>query len=74
VGRARVDEEGVTQLPNVSQPLERGCIDDPERDRIDPDRIPDGIANDFEVVVAGPGRRSHFEMYGHGFERRPRVE
>ena len=45
VRRARIDEVCVAQLLDVAQPLIRGGVDDAARDRVDPDRVPERIAD-----------------------------
>ena len=46
VRRARVHEVRVPQLLDVAQPLERRGIDDPHRDRVQPDRVPERVPDD----------------------------
>ncbi len=46
VRRAGVDQEGQPELPNVSEPLECRCVDQLEGERIEPDVVPERIADD----------------------------
>ena len=48
VGRARVDEKRQPELPNVAQPLERRRIDQLEAERIEPDVVPERVADDLD--------------------------
>jgi hypothetical protein len=47
---ARVNEKRVTELTNVPEPLKGWRIDDPQGERIEPNRIPKGVADDLELV------------------------
>src|SRR5215210_698241 len=64
VRRARVDEVCPSQLTDISQALEHVCVDKVERQLIDTNVIPDGVAQYLEVhdrscrVVSRWGRRS----------------
>jgi hypothetical protein len=43
---ARVDEIRQPELPHVTQPLERGGVDQSQSERVDPDVVPEGVADD----------------------------
>ena len=43
---ARVDEEGVTELPDVAQTLEGGGVHHPHRGRLQADVVPERVADD----------------------------
>jgi len=53
VSRARVHEEGMSELAYVAQPLQRGRIHDGEGFGIEPDVVPQRVADDLEVGHAG---------------------
>jgi hypothetical protein len=46
---ARIHQERQPELPHIPQPLERGRVDQSKRKRINPDVIPEWIADDFQV-------------------------
>ena len=46
VRRARIHEMRVPELLDVAQPLEGRGIDDPHRDRVQPDRVPERVPDD----------------------------
>ena len=49
VGGARIDEEGVPELPDVPQALHRGRVDDSQRLGLQADVIPQRVADDLEL-------------------------
>jgi hypothetical protein len=53
VGGSRIDEVGMPELPDVSQTLEGGCVDHPHGRRVEPNRVPEGIADDEGAVSHG---------------------
>src|SRR5438034_510105 len=62
---ARIDEEGVPELPDVPQALHRGRVDDSQRLGLQADVIPQRVADDLELFQTwgpasptAPGRRS----------------
>ncbi|MBW8768155.1 MAG: hypothetical protein JF589_00190 [Gemmatimonadetes bacterium] len=48
VARAGIDEVGQPELAHVAQSLEGARVDEPQRERIDADVVPERIANDLE--------------------------
>jgi len=56
---ARVNEKGVTELPDVPEALERRRIDDRESLGLEADVVPQRVANDLELTqVFGPASRT----------------
>src|SRR6266566_4743075 len=56
---ARVNEKGITELPDVPQTLEGRRIDDCERLGLEADVVPQRVANDLELTqVFGPASRT----------------
>ena len=58
VGRARINEIRPSELAHVSQSLEHFRVDEIERQVVDPDVIPHGVAQDLEVQ--GPPLRGRY--------------
>ena len=62
VGRPGIDEKRVPQLPDVAQALDGGCVEELERLRLEPDVVPERIADDFEpghaLGLGGPASRT----------------
>ena len=46
VGSAGVDQEGMAELSDVAQPLHRRRVEDVQRGGVDPDVVPEGVADD----------------------------
>ncbi len=65
MGGARVDEEGVAELADVTEALDRRCVERRDGGAVEPDVVPERIADDFEV--GGLGHRAQPAR-----ERRPR--
>ena len=59
VGGAGIDEEGVTELPDVAEALERRRVQGLERRRVEPDVVPERVADDLELGGLPPSRRAH---------------
>src|SRR5712691_12117097 len=59
---ARVDEVGPTELAYVSEPLKDLCIDELERQLVDTNVVPDGVAQNLEAhgPSLAPGWRQPF--------------
>jgi len=49
VGGAGVDEEGVAELADVTEPLHGRGVDHRERFGVEPDVVPERVADDFEA-------------------------
>jgi hypothetical protein len=47
MGCSGIYEEAVAHLANISQSLHSGCIEGEQRGRIDPDVVPEWIADNF---------------------------
>ena len=58
VRRAGIDQERVPQLAHVAEALNRGRIHHGERLGLEPDVVPEWIANDLELTHAGPASRT----------------
>jgi len=54
---AWVDQERMAQLPHVAQPLHRGGVDDRERFGVEPDVVPERVADDLEPGHIGCPRK-----------------
>ena len=52
VRRAGIDEEGEPELPNVAEPLEGRRVDQLEGERIEPDVVPERVADDVDGLLA----------------------
>ena len=46
MARAGIHEVGESELAHVAQPLERPRVDQPERERVDADVVPERVADD----------------------------
>ena len=58
VGGAGIDEESVPELPDVAQPLEGGRVDHPQGGGLEPDVLPEQVADDLLPGLVGFGRRT----------------
>src|SRR5258708_7439364 len=67
VACARVDEEGEPQLPHVAQALERRRVDEPQREWIDADVVPQRVADDFQAF--GPAAFTASEANDPNFSK-----
>jgi hypothetical protein len=82
VGGAGIDEEGVAELPNIAEPLDGGRVQDLQRRSVQPDVVPQRVANDLKAVgrMGGwpdgqgnlPGGRAE-GSWGRVGPRRPRT-
>ncbi|MNC97019.1 hypothetical protein D3C83_145460 [compost metagenome] len=54
---ARIYEKGQAQLPHVPQPLERRRVDEAQREGLDPDVVPERVADDLHFVRVGDESR-----------------
>ena len=54
--RPRVDEEGQPELPHVSKALEGRRVDQLERQRVEPNVVPERVANDFDGHCGARGK------------------
>ena len=50
VGRAGIDQEGVTDLADVSESLHRSGVQREQRRPVEPDVVPEGVADDLDVL------------------------
>ena len=71
---AGIDEEGEPQLPHVAQALERRRVDQLEAERIEPNVVPERVANDFDGHAAmipeqGPKRLDRNAVVRNNFTR-----
>ena len=53
VGGAGIDEEGVTELADITKALDRGCIERGQRHSIKRDVVPQGVADNLIVTSHG---------------------
>ena len=54
VGGAGIDKEGVAELPDIAKPLDGGRIQYLQRRTVQPDVVPQRVADDLESGSQGP--------------------
>jgi hypothetical protein len=74
VSRARVDQEGESQLADVPEALKGRRIDQLEAERIEPNVVPEWVANDFHghpamIPEQGPKRLDRKAVVRNNFTR-----
>src|SRR5204863_8907645 len=58
VSGARIDEEGMAQLAHVAEALHGGRVDNRDGLGVEPDVVPERVANDLEARQRGPASRT----------------